>query len=1176
MFTIFLTPASISYLTLFIQTLLISLYLAQRSLSGSLPRQSAQLRFLFGFFLSITVLSLLFFLEASFLPAGRLFAVYLENTVLGIGLVFLIQFAYRFPVFQPRQKIEAWLVFFLSGAYGLYEIFYAVWRFWLLAQGQVVYRPEFADYWLAGVLLWAPVIFLRQAAQNRENRASRSLALVFLIPFALGIINLLRTYYLVSFEVYHISLSVGILFTVFIFAVSYLGAIPEMTSFLAKLSGAILTSLLAILGSVAWVVAPAYVDQYDLRLVDQRTLHFAPNSSGGYSVTQVPFRFDSDLGTDLRLTDSKLHPAQAVNFVFPFYGQLAETVYITNDGILGIGQPIHFPSLQSHFGAAPAIFPLLIDLYPETSQDGGVFARQEADRLVVTWLRVPAFYHSDAVYTFQVVLYTSGVFEITYNGLPENLRFAPNDRPEAVVWMLGISPGHSRSDYQLVDFSVLPIQGTAQGLVQDEFMAMRKYLHSYLLPLAYLILGATLLLLVGFPILLSSSLLRPLQALLAGVQKIAPGQRGIEVPVQFNDEIGYLTQAFNTMSGELTSLLTALETRVLERTADLTLVNNQLRKLSIGIEQSPDGVVITDLDTRVEYVNPAFTRITGFAFDEVRGKTMQVLRSDLTLPEVFEQMWQTLKKGETWRGEFANHKKNGEIYWEYNVIAPIHDENGVVTHYVAVKEDITDRKHTEEALQKAKESAEVANRAKSTFLANMSHELRTPLNAILGFTELMARGSNLTPEQSSNLAIVNRSGEHLLALINNILELSKIESGRIDVQKQSFDLYYMLLGLEEMFRLRAEQKGLSLHFERAENVPQYILADHGKLRQVLINLLGNAVKFTHQGGIVLSVRMVENDSTAAAEAASDMLPLEFAVKDTGVGISEADLPHIFSPFIQTESGRESQQGTGLGLSISRQYVEMLGGHITVSSQPDVGSKFAFIIPVALGSAEPKLGLTRRLVGLESGQPVYRLLVVDDVAASRWLLVKILQPLGFDVREAVDGREAVKIWQQWRPHLIFMDIRMPVMDGYEAIGYIRANDKEPKTAIVAITSSAFAEERESILALGCNEFIRKPFRQEQIFDALHSCLGVNFIYQEIVPATGSQKHLAQDFDVSLLPEGWKSRANRAANDGDFLLIQDLIQEIEQEFPGLAQEMYQAVYNFDYARLRALMEGQPRNS
>ncbi|MEL6381198.1 MAG: ATP-binding protein [Cyanobacteria bacterium J06626_18] len=358
--------------------------------------------------------------------------------------------------------------------------------------------------------------------------------------------------------------------------------------------------------------------------------------------------------------------------------------------------------------------------------------------------------------------------------------------------------------------------------------------------------------------------------------------------------------------------------------------------------------------------------------------------------------------------------------------------------------------------QKAQE-ADAANRAKSQFLANMSHELRTPLNAILGFAQLIAREPEVPQPQREQIQIINRSGEHLLTLINDVLEMSKIEADRISLSENDFNLHWLLQLLEEMFLLKAQAKGLTLKFEHEANVPRNIHADEGKLRQVLINLIGNAIKFTEAGHVVVRTQVF----TPASQPASPCPTLTFAIEDTGLGIAAEELKTLFEPFVQTETGRTSQQGTGLGLPISQKFVQLMGGRIRVASTLGQGSQFVFDIPLQLAKAvEETAQPPQRVIGLTPNQPTYRLLIVEDHWENRQLLKRLLSPLGFELREAENGREALSVLATWTPHLIWMDIRMPVMDGYEATQRIRAMERDRKTGNGNRRGSGRVEEWES--------------------------------------------------------------------------------------------------------------------
>lgn len=474
-------------------------------------------------------------------------------------------------------------------------------------------------------------------------------------------------------------------------------------------------------------------------------------------------------------------------------------------------------------------------------------------------------------------------------------------------------------------------------------------------------------------------------------------------------------------------------------------------------------------------------------------------------------------------------------------------------------------------LIKAKETADAANRAKSEFLANMSHELRTPLNAVLGFTQLMSLDTSLCPEHQEYLDIISRSGEHLLELINGVLEMSKIEAGRVTLLENNFDLYSLLDSIERMLQLKATSKGIQLICDRAPQVPQYVRTDESKLRQVLINLLSNAIKFTQEGSVTLRVSAVKGIK---------QLTLYFEVEDTGFGIAPEEFDKLFEAFGQTATGLKSNQGTGLGLPISQKFVQLMGGEITVTSFPGRGAKFSFDIQVSLLEETPietTQPIFQKVIGLAPNQPIYRILVVEDRLTNRLLLVELLSSLGFDVREACDGQEAVAIWESWQPHLIWMDMRMPLMNGYEATKTIRASLNGQATVIIALTASAFEEERQIILSAGCDDFVRKPFREEELLFKMSKYLGVRYLYQEEARQIESRKRNLQEvpncgreIEITNMPPQWIEQIHYAASQGSDLLIFELIKQIPAENPALINALTDLAENFQFEEIIKLAQ------
>ncbi len=533
----------------------------------------------------------------------------------------------------------------------------------------------------------------------------------------------------------------------------------------------------------------------------------------------------------------------------------------------------------------------------------------------------------------------------------------------------------------------------------------------------------------------------------------------------------------------------------------------------------------------------------------------------------------------------AAFASRGYLLWKELQLSHQALENYAQTLELKVQERTQELAEKNLALEKARQDAEAANSAKSTFLTNMSHELRTPLNAILGFSHLSVHSSSLPPEHKENLSIITRSGEHLLTLINQVLDLSKIEAGRTTLNEKNFDLHCLLDDLENMFQLQAKEKQLQLLFERSLDVPQYIRTDEVKLRQVLINLLNNALKFTSYGGV--SVR-VKGESGALGVEHQEVVPysLFFEVEDTGSGIASDDLNSIFEAFVQTQTGKEAQQGTGLGLPISRFFVQLMGGEITVISEVGCGTTFKFDVRVNRVNAQDikTKRPTRQVIALEPNQPRYRILIVDDKPLNRQLLIRLLNPLGFELKEASNGKEAIELWESWKPHLIWMDVRMPVMDGYQATQQIRnvemlqaTSPLSPKTVIIALTASTLEEEQAIALSIGCDDFICKPFRQISLFEVMSKHLGVRYVYENFNLAEEKLSDSGSSVTLSSLPKlsrEWIANMKQAIRVADLDLMATAIEQVRKENETFADILQNHLDNFDYENILKLITDNTR--
>jgi PAS domain S-box-containing protein len=642
-------------------------------------------------------------------------------------------------------------------------------------------------------------------------------------------------------------------------------------------------------------------------------------------------------------------------------------------------------------------------------------------------------------------------------------------------------------------------------------------------------------------------------AISAAVELILPGVDGLRYVEMRSTEIEW--------EGSTASLASLRDITESKR------AGTQLQRL---LEAAPDAIVVTNRAGAILLVNTQTEKTFGYSRDELLGKHFTKFLPETDRPAYISLRETYFADPQSRTVERIGVRKNGQLFPMEVGLSPLETEQGTLM-FSAIR-DVTERKNAEERsrqLEVMAAEAQAANKAKSMFLSTMSHEIRTPMNAILGYSQLLLRDAGLRADAKEKLKIINRSGEHLLNMIDDILDMAKIEAGRMHLTPKLFDIRGLLRDLDTMFRLRAESNGLQFEVTVSGEPIDYVLADEGKIRQVMINLLGNAVKFTRSGGITLRVQLNYRE---------DQLWLTAQVQDTGVGMTAEEQSQIFQPFVQGQTGQRVRHGgTGLGLAISRGVAQLLGGSIGVSSTPGVGSLFRLEVPVERGDGRAFRPQPGRVIGVLSGTEPPRILIADDVADNREWLSALLATVGFAVRTAENGEAAIRVWEEWAPDLILMDVHMPVMDGLQATRQIKSDPRGKGTVVIALTADVMDDRRRLILASDADDFLSKPCPESELLEKLRTHLRLVYIYDDDEaaagrPSEGNPPGTEPDLDrLRKLPPDLIKELKSATRSGNKARLDELIAAVaETADTQCARHLQHLADGYEYDNLVHLLE------
>ncbi len=694
---------------------------------------------------------------------------------------------------------------------------------------------------------------------------------------------------------------------------------------------------------------------------------------------------------------------------------------------------------------------------------------------------------------------------------------------------------HVRANIEEADF----VYGHVElGVDIRSFLELMENARSRFITLASL----EMLLVALFSAILGFFLTRQLNSLVDGAQQIASGNFDYRIPVKTRDELGQTAHAFNSMSAKLKQTYYSLSVALDDATDKRKRLESEEERLRSILNSVVDALISIDTKGNIVIFNPSAERIFGYTEKDVIGKNVSILMPEPHHSKHDSYIKRYLNEGQARviniGREIKGKKITGEQFPAELSVSEV--KLGDEHYFIGLIRDISERKEAERQIISARKKAEQASEAKSTFLANMSHELRTPLNAILGYAQILLDRKNLEPIETKGLQTIQSSGQHLLQLIIDILDISKIEAGNLELNAHSYNFPDLLKSIERMIKIRATEKGIQFNVWLSPDIPETVHGDSKRLRQILLNLLTNALKFTDRGIVMFKVDRVLPDIFQADEGQS-ALPnmLRFEIQDSGIGISEKQQQHIFKPFYQATDIRHSSEGAGLGLSITRQLLNLMGSELQLKSTPGEGSTFWFDLNIDEKKGHRITTFTdpKKITGYAG--PAINMLIVDDVADNRHVLRYMLMPLGFKIEEVENGQQCLDVIQKRKPDLVLLDLRMPIMDGFEVIKNLRADQNTQDLKIIAISASVSPQKIREVMESGCNGYISKPFKKSNLLKTLGEILDLEWLSTEEIVTT-QEKETDPDTDIppASLPDEIVSELIKHAERGSVKKLQEI--------------------------------------